>query len=60
MVEWEASSQARRGLVEAGDKWLCLNGHGWVGDEQHHLCHRCQEGEGKDDGIGTSLSSSRG
>ena len=58
-VEWEASGQARRGLVKAGDKRLCSNGHGWVRDKQHHLCHRCQEGESKSDGESTSSSSSR-
>ena len=46
--------------MEVGDEQLCLNGHGWVRDEQHRLRHCCQEGEGEDDGIGMSLSSSRG
>ena len=26
------SGWAQEGLVDAGDEWLCLNGHGWVED----------------------------
>ena len=32
VVRREASSQAWKGLVDAGDEQLHLNGHGWVGD----------------------------
>ena len=33
-VVWEASSWARKGLVDAGDKQLCSNEHSWIGEER--------------------------
>ena len=40
----ETSDRARKGQVEAGDKWLRLNGRGWASDRAREVMIDKQSG----------------